>query len=110
MHGNVWSMGGKHKDRRSILIRMGYPIFFKVRNRIAEDNSWRCSYCFIKVELKPSESEASRLATIDHKIPLSRGGLWKRYNLTCACRGCNEDKGEMTDTEYRYYLFLMGRG
>lgn len=98
-------MGGK--DRRSLLMKMGYSIFNKVRIRIAEDNSWTCAYCFKTVYLKPARPED--LATIDHRIPVSRGGSWKRRNLTCACRFCNEEKGEMTDHEYRLYLFLIGR-
>jgi 5-methylcytosine-specific restriction endonuclease McrA len=95
------------KDRRSLLMKMGYSIYSKVRMRLAEDNGWCCEYCNERVFLVPPIKE--KLATIDHKVPLSRGGVWKRYNLTCSCRGCNEDKGDMTDNEYRYYLYLVRR-
>jgi 5-methylcytosine-specific restriction endonuclease McrA len=97
----------KGRDRRSLLMKMGYSIFSKVRNRIASDHDWKCFYCDSPVHLIPDSPEY--LATIDHKIPLARGGEWKRYNLTCACRGCNEEKDNMTDVEYRFYLHLIGK-
>src|SRR5258708_92402 len=84
-----WMDGRKlRKDRRSLLMKMGYSIYDKVRRRLAQDNKWRCHYCHNPVYLIPYSS--GDLATIDHKTPLGRGGNWKRYNLTCACRGCNE--------------------
>lgn len=103
-----WMDGRRvRKDRRSLLMKMGYSIYNKVRTRLADDHNWRCEYCEGPVFLIPHNSED--LATIDHKIPLSRGGGWKRYNLTCACRSCNEEKTNMTDDEYRFYLHLIGR-
>lgn len=103
-----WMDGRKvKKDRRSLLMKMGYSIYNKVRTRLADDNNWRCSYCEIPVYLVPHYKE--ELATIDHRMPLSRGGVWKRYNLTCACRGCNEEKDSMTDDEYRFYKHLIGK-
>jgi 5-methylcytosine-specific restriction endonuclease McrA len=102
-----WMDGRKvKKDRRSLLLKMGYSIYDKVRIRIADDRQWRCEYCDCPVFKVPDDSRD--LATIDHRIPLSRGGVWKRYNLTCACRGCNEEKGSMTDDEYRFYRYLIG--
>lgn len=32
-------------------------------------------------------------ATVDHVIPLSRGGSNRADNLKLACKGCNQDKG-----------------
>lgn len=101
-----WMDGRKvKKDRRSLLMKMGYSIYDRVRQKLAEDNAWHCYYCHEKVFLVPNDKED--LATIDHRVPLSRGGVWKRYNLTCACRGCNEDKDNMTDEEYRFYRHLI---
>lgn len=79
-------------------MEMGYSIFSRVRDRIAEDCGWRCSYCGTEVSIKMGSGE--KLATIDHKVPLSRGGTWKRYNLTCACHGCNQEKGDKTVEEF----------
>lgn len=56
---------------------------------------WRdqntCQYC--------SKEEESRVLTIDHVIPRSKGGknTWK--NLVTACKKCNQKKGNKTPKE-----------
>lgn len=97
----------KRRDRRHLLMKMGYSVYHKVRGRIAQDSNWKCDYCGSPVALVPDDP--GKLATIDHRIPGSRGGTWKKYNLACACKQCNEEKCNMTDEEYRYYLILIGR-
>lgn len=92
------------KKERSLLIQMGYSVYLRVRDRIAQDNGWCCAYCEDIVSARFNSGD--KLATITHRIPLSRGGTWKRYNLACACRSCNEEKSNMTDEEYRFYQFL----
>ena len=42
--------------------------------------------------------------SIDHKIPLSRGGNSLYENLAVAHRKCNSIKGIKTETEYREYI------
>lgn len=86
------------KDARSLLMKLGYSVFARVRERIARDNDWICTYCGVEVVIGAPGGD--RLATIDHKVPLSRGGSWKRFNLTCACRRCNGEKADMTVEEY----------
>lgn len=44
--------------------------------------------------------------TIDHLVPLARGGLNRIYNRVYCCKECNNDKGDMTLKEYRLYLKL----
>jgi 5-methylcytosine-specific restriction endonuclease McrA len=83
---------------QSLLMMMGYDVFAKVRERIAKDCDMLCQYCAREVVI--GQYGGKRLATIDHKIPLSHGGSWKRYNLTCACKRCNELKGPMTAEEF----------
>lgn len=83
---------------RNLLIKLGWHVYNRVRVRLAQDCNWLCSYCGTKVTA--GHFGGKQLATIDHKIPLSRGGTWKRYNLTCACKGCNERKGNMTAEEF----------
>ena len=50
----------------------------------------RCEHCGSKNEL-----------TVDHIIPLSRGGSSHPSNLQSLCRKCNEEKGSMTNEEYK---------
>lgn len=56
----------------------------------------KCYYCN---EIIPRE-----LRTIEHKIPLSRGGIHSHWNVVMACLSCNCSKREKTEEEYRLYL------
>lgn len=88
----------KSLSNRKLLMNMGYSVFERVRARVAADCGWICQYCgrevFVGFDAGPD------LATIDHKTPLSRGGTWKRFNLTCACRSCNSLKSDRTAEEF----------
>lgn len=53
---------------------------------------WRCAYC--KTEL------TMETATVDHRIPLCRGGSNWPANLAPACRSCNSRKSHRTVAEF----------
>ncbi|CAI9289795.1 unnamed protein product [Lactuca saligna] len=57
------------------------------KNVLARDN-FTCQYCSSTMNL-----------TIDHVIPMSRGGEWKWENLATACLSCNSKKGHKTPEE-----------
>lgn len=60
-----------------------------------------CYYCGRKVN--PSE------LTMDHVIPLSKGGRSVRENLVPACKECNNKKKYLLPWEWEEYLkFLKG--
>lgn len=44
--------------------------------------------------------------TLEHKTPLSRGGLHSASNAVMACLPCNQSKGAKTEDEYRQMLAL----
>lgn len=56
----------------------------------------RCYYCGHKLSRKNK--------TIDHVIPLSKGGSDKTRNKVLACRTCNEEKGCLMPNEFRAIL------
>jgi 5-methylcytosine-specific restriction protein A len=63
------------------------------RNRIA---TGLCHYCggrFAPAEL-----------TLDHVVPLVRGGLSSKGNCVAACKDCNTRKRDMLPTEWQDYL------
>ena len=55
------------------------------RRSIKEHFGCTCVYCGKTYEEKE--------LTLDHVIPLSRGGETLTKNIVCACRKCNQDKG-----------------
>lgn len=62
----------------------------------AQEN--RCFYCGCDV--------SGGVHTIDHLIPLSRGGTNLPDNIVIACKKCNTVKGAKTPKEYFHYLSL----
>ena len=64
-----------------------YPrrrVSFNRRNIFARDEN-RCQYCGRKY---PTNE-----LSLDHVVPLSRGGLTCWTNIVCACTRCNKRKG-----------------
>jgi 5-methylcytosine-specific restriction protein A len=71
-------------------------------------NGEQCWYCGERVYFdEESSPERGKIATIDHKIPISKGGVNIRGNKVTACAHCNQEKGDMTVTEY--FDFLLKR-
>lgn len=61
-----------------------------------------CEYCGRRTT-KPEtyfEVQHPLMATVDHRIPVCRGGTSDWDNLALACRDCNEFKGDMTVAEF----------
>lgn len=73
---------------------------------IFERDGWRCMICML-----PIRREVDRLhlqaATIDHIVPLSRGGSHTRDNVQCAHRICNSLKNEMLPSQSKYRVLLQ---
>lgn len=57
----------------------------QVKTRLFEVQEGLCSYCG-----RPMEFES---ATIDHILPLAKGGTWAKINLTLSHKSCNQLKG-----------------
>jgi 5-methylcytosine-specific restriction endonuclease McrA len=73
-------------------VRIPYRKLLSVRpskNLIKKIGNYTCAYCGSIHNL-----------TVDHMIPLSRGGTHTFDNLVCACRKCNEEKGNRTPQEW----------
>lgn len=70
---------------------------------VAARDGWHCWYCRIPVVpdaapgLMPNAHGIHvSVATVDHVVPLCRGGTNDRTNLVLACSWCNGKKGEQT--------------
>jgi 5-methylcytosine-specific restriction enzyme A len=82
----------------------GYIKRQKEKARVMRDSQWWkrkrssgiCYYCGGK--FKPAE------LTMDHLIPLIRGGKSTPGNLVPACKGCNSKKKYLLPSEWGEYL------
>lgn len=70
-----------------------------------------CGYCGVEV-VYPKKGNTHEqgyrkavIASIDHIIPLNKGGVHADNNLICACCQCNTQKGNRDLEEFRAYLF-----
>ena len=69
------------------------------RNLVGSQAGYICHYCGRKTLRNVPDSHPLAF-TVDHLTPRSRGGGWKRENLVCCCRECNNSKGDMTAEEF----------
>lgn len=73
-------------SRKSLIIR-----------EMAKAQAHVCAYCGGLMTFRPRRPNT---ATIDHMVPLGRGGPDRRSNMLAACYDCNHRKGEMTLAEF----------
>lgn len=66
---------------------------YATRERLYLEFKGRCYLCGRKTKLKSPRGDPL-LATIDHVVPLSRGGTNEASNLRLCCRGCNKKKSD----------------
>ncbi len=64
--------------------------------------SGECYYCLQIVSFQE--------LTMDHLVPLTRGGRSTRDNLVPSCKECNTRKKNMLPLEWEEYLEMLKRG
>jgi 5-methylcytosine-specific restriction endonuclease McrA len=75
--------------RLSVFVHVPYKRIILSRKNILRRDGHRCQYC----------GRGDLPLTLDHVLPLSRGGDDTWENLVCACVGCNNRKGDRTPPE-----------
>lgn len=76
----------------------------RARARVLRASGWwkrrlaraRCGYC--------GQPTPPRELTMDHRVPLARGGRSTRGNLVPACKPCNNAKKSLLPIEWAAYL------
>ncbi len=61
-----------------------------------------CHYC--KGQFPPRE------LTMDHVIPISRGGRSEKFNLVPCCKACNTQKRQLLPAEWDEYMARLREG
>lgn len=74
--------------------------FGSYRGEMFRRQKGRCAYCCIAM----SWDTTATGATVDHVVPISKGGKNKRGNLVLACRRCNNAKADMDAEEFKVAL------
>lgn len=64
-----------------------------------------CYYCNKAIQTNSNKNDL----TVDHKTPLSRGGKSIYSNLVISCLGCNSEKADMTEREYKKFKVIQKR-
>ena len=62
------------------------------------DRDKTCVYCGAEV--------AAKTGTIDHIIPIARGGGYGLDNLVASCKTCNESKGDKLPTSFIFHDYI----
>lgn len=76
-----------------------------------EEQGGLCFLCGLAMTLGSKERQADT-ATLDHLVPLCKGGTWKKENLVLACYKCNHAKSDiviperiLNDKDHLYKIF-----
>lgn len=67
-----------------------------------------CAYCKVPTVVDPLPTERYRERTLDHVVPLSRGGRDDLGNVVVACRSCNSRKGSRPQSQYAVIRRMKG--
>jgi 5-methylcytosine-specific restriction endonuclease McrA len=106
---NYGFIGIKRRPGKPLKVQMPSEFVAELRKRAYKRARKLCIYCHERVYLQNSPSRG-RMATLEHRIPLSRGGTWKKTNLGCSCSRCNKMKSDMTEIEFRAIIAEHGFG
>lgn len=66
-----------------------------------ECQDWRCLFCWVKMKANGRLAERPTLEHLDAASSLGRSTFW---NTAASCHGCNQDKGHLSEQEYRAVL------
>jgi len=85
---------------QNVVLKPRKKITAKLRRDMINDAGNKCYYC--------GDLFKNKYLHIEHKTPISRGGLSNPGNLCVACKDCNMKKGVMTEKEFKKHLKSNG--
>lgn len=66
---------------------------------VLERDGYKCVFCGTQSDEK-KEAGKKPVLSVDHLVPITRGGSASVDNLACACRACNNEKNDRTPEEW----------
>jgi 5-methylcytosine-specific restriction endonuclease McrA len=75
----------------------------KLLNKQKNNGLMICEYC--NKPLQDLKQEQLDFATVDHYIPIAKGGTHALTNLKLCCKGCNHEKGCIVPDKRGYASF-----
>lgn len=92
-------------------IRFRKTRFRELRLQVYERDNYTCVLCGWRPNTIPKDYDGSftiidgdRMLTMDHIIPLSKGGTNKKKNFQTTCVVCNNIKDDKIITDNDYYI------
>lgn len=95
------------KNIRDRAIRFGVERVPYSRDDVFNRDCWRCQLCRCDLLHKWTYNKTTlvphpRNATIDHIIPMSKGGADAEWNVQACCLTCNGKKSDSTKGQFRF--------
>lgn len=87
----------KHAKRRCSIEKTEFKLTEIEWNNIIINQKYKCFYCLKKMK-KP---------TIDHVIPLAKGGSHSKENIVASCLTCNCSKGKKDISEFAKFKGML---
>lgn len=75
------------------------PPMSRFAARLVRQQGGKCHYCRAAITVKIPRGQ-QRKATVDHLIPLSKGGTSGSSNLVAACLECNQRKADKMPDQF----------
>ena len=91
----------EHKRIERTVWWFNYKFKMFTRRDIFNRDGYKCYLCSTEL------TQASPDATLDHLVPISRGGFSSFDNLKLCCAGCNIQKADMLLEEYEQHRLEM---
>lgn len=64
------------------------------QERLFRQQRGKCAYCNDAVKFSSCSRQEPKTATLDHVVPVSKGGRTSWINLVLACHACNQAKAD----------------
>lgn len=83
---------GKSWRKRARVLGVAYEPVNRIR--VFDRDGWRCQICGAATPKALLGKHKQRAPTLDHRVPISKGGSHTYGNVQCACLSCNVAKSD----------------